>query len=60
MIPAPFEYARAESVDHAIELLAMASEDGATPAAIDSALWNRGRERRYKSRPRPRSRNTAY
>jgi hypothetical protein len=30
------------------------------PAAIDSALWNRGRGRRYKSRPRPRSRNIAY
>lgn len=31
-----------------------------TPAEIDSALWNRGRAPRYKSRPRPRSRNTAY
>lgn len=45
---------------HAIELLAAAGGDGLTPAAIDSALWNRGRERRYKARPRPRSRNTAY
>jgi hypothetical protein len=44
---------------HAIELLAAAA-DGLTPAEIDSALWNRGRERRYKSLPRPRSRNTAY
>ena len=43
---------------HAIELLASAS--GLTPAAIDSALWNRGRAPRYKSLPRPRSRNTAY
>ncbi|MGN6253959.1 MAG: queuosine salvage family protein [Solirubrobacterales bacterium] len=44
---------------HAIELLAAA--DGAlSPAAIDSALWNRGRAPRYKSLPRPRSRNTAY
>lgn len=43
---------------HAIELLAAASS--LTPAAIDSALWNRGRAPRYKSLPRPRSRNTAY
>jgi hypothetical protein len=42
----------------AIELLAAAS--GLTPAEIDSALWNRGRDARYKSLPRPRSRNTAY
>lgn len=42
----------------AIELLASAS--GLTPAEIDSALWNRGRAPRYKSLPRPRSRNTAY
>jgi hypothetical protein len=43
---------------HAIELLAAASS--LTPAEIDSALWNRGRARRYKSVPRPRSRNIAY
>lgn len=43
---------------HAVELLAAAS--ALTAAEIDSALWNRGRERRYKSLPRPRSRNTAY
>ncbi len=43
---------------HAIELLAAASP--LTPAQIDSALWNRGRASRYKSLPRPRSRNTAY
>lgn len=42
----------------AIELLAAASD--LTPAEIDSALWNRGRDPRYKSLPRPRSRNTAY
>jgi Queuosine salvage protein len=42
----------------AIELLAAASP--LTPAEIDSALWNRGRGRRYKSLPRPRSRNCAY
>ncbi len=42
----------------AIELLAAASR--LTPAEIDSALWNRGRDPRYKSLPRPRSRNTTY
>jgi Queuosine salvage protein len=41
-----------------VELLAAASP--LTPAEIDSALWNRGRGRRYKSLPRPRSRNTSY
>ncbi len=30
------------------------------PAEIDGILWNRGRAPRYKSLPRPRSRNTAY
>lgn len=43
---------------HAIELLAASSN--LTPAEIDGALWNRGRDRRYKDLPRPRSRNTAY
>jgi len=43
---------------HAVELLAAANP--LTPAEIDSALWNRGRDRRYKRLPRPRSRNTAY
>jgi len=43
---------------HAVELLA--TESGLSPAEIDSALWNRGRNRRYKSLPRPRSRSTAY
>lgn len=42
----------------AIELLAASSN--LTPAEIDSALWNRGRDPRYKDLPRPRSRNTAY
>lgn len=45
---------------HAVELLATATDGALTPAEIDSALWNRGRDRRYKSLPRPRSRNTAY
>jgi hypothetical protein len=43
---------------HAIELLAAASP--LTPAEIDAVLWHRGRVQRYKSLPRPRSRNTAY
>lgn len=42
----------------AIELLAVASP--LTPAEIDATLWTRGRTPRYKSIPRPRSRNTAY
>lgn len=44
---------------HAVELLAAARPD-LTPAEIDAALWNRGREPRYKARPRPRCRNMAY
>lgn len=43
---------------HAIELLADASPF--IPAEIDTVLWNRGREPRYKALPRPRCRNTAY
>jgi Queuosine salvage protein len=43
---------------HAVELLAAATP--LTPAEIDAVLWNRGAAERYKSRPRPRSRNTAY
>jgi hypothetical protein len=49
---------------HAVELLTAARTAAdlppLTPAEIDAALWNRGRAPRYKSRPRPRSRNTAY
>lgn len=45
---------------HAVELLGAAADGVLTPAAIDGALWNRGRGRRYKAIPRPRSRNTAY
>jgi hypothetical protein len=44
---------------HAVELLAAHRPD-LTPAEIDAALWNRGREPRYKALPRLRSRNTAY
>jgi len=45
---------------HAVELLVAALGGALSPAEIDGALWNRGRGRRYKSVPRPRSRNTAY
>ncbi|HEX7278402.1 MAG TPA: queuosine salvage family protein [Solirubrobacterales bacterium] len=43
---------------HAVELISAAGSLAA--AEIDSVLWNRGRERRYKARARPRSRNLAY
>ena len=43
---------------HAIELIATATP--LSPAEIDGVLWNRGAGDRYKSVPRPRSRNTAY
>lgn len=45
---------------HTVELLADALDRRLSPAQIDAALWNRGRRTRYKSRPRPRCRNTAY
>jgi Potential Queuosine, Q, salvage protein family len=49
----------------AVELLAAGRRKAGagsplTPAEIDAVLWNRGGEPRYKSVPRPRSRNTAY
>jgi putative queuosine salvage protein len=43
---------------HTVELLCAATT--LSSPEIDSILWNLGRERRYKSLPRPRSRNTAY
>jgi putative queuosine salvage protein len=43
---------------HAIQLLSAATP--LSPAEIDGILWNRGRAKRYKAIPRPRSRNTAY
>jgi hypothetical protein len=43
---------------HAVELLATTTP--LSPAEIDGVLWNRGAADRYKSLPRPRSRNTAY
>lgn len=45
---------------HAIELLSAALDREMPPAEIDAVLWHRGRAPRYKSRPRPRCRNTAY
>jgi len=45
---------------HAVELLADALDHRLCPAEIDAVLWSRGRSPRYKSRPRPRCRNTAY
>lgn len=45
---------------HTVELLCAARGDALSPPEIDSILWNRGREPRYKAVPRPRSRNTAY
>jgi hypothetical protein len=44
----------------AVELLSAATAGRLSPAQIDAALWNRGSGAAYKSRPRPRSRNTAY
>jgi Queuosine salvage protein len=43
---------------HAVELLA--ASRGLSPAQVDYLLWTRGQQPRYKSVPRPRSRNTAY
>jgi hypothetical protein len=60
------EHGSAEEVElracavHAVELLGGASGRRLSPAQIDAALWNRGGTERYKSIPRPRSRNTAY
>lgn len=45
---------------HAVEQLADALDRRLFPAQIDAALWNRGHAPRYKSRPRPRCRSTAY
>jgi hypothetical protein len=43
---------------HTIELLATTTP--LSPAEIDAVLWTRGAGERYKSVPRPRSRNRAY
>jgi len=59
------EHGSAEEVEiracalHAVGLLA-AERAGAREADIDSVLWHRGQEPRYKDSPRHRSRCTAY
>jgi hypothetical protein len=48
---------------HAVELLVAALADRGvetTSAAVDTVLWNRGAEARYKERPRHRTRTVAY
>jgi hypothetical protein len=45
---------------HAVELLASATAGRLSPPRLDQLLWNRGRGARYKARPRPRCRTTAY
>jgi hypothetical protein len=40
--------------------LIAAERAGAREADVDSLLWHRGREPRYKAVPRHRSRCTAY
>ncbi len=59
------EHGSAEEIEiracalHAVELLA-SERAGAREADIDSVLWRRGQEPRYKDSPRHRSRCTAY
>jgi hypothetical protein len=43
---------------HACELIA--ERLGVAPRVLDGWLWNRGQQPRYKSRPRHRTRTTAY
>jgi hypothetical protein len=43
---------------HACELIA--PRLGVPPRVLDTWLWNRGQERRYKSRPRHRTRTVFY
>jgi hypothetical protein len=45
---------------HAVELIVAASAGAVTAVAVDQLLWNRGQGPLYKSRPRHRSRSTAY
>jgi hypothetical protein len=60
------EHGSAEEVElracavQTVELLSVATGNRLAPAEIDALLWHRGGGPRYKSRPRPRSRNTAY
>jgi len=44
---------------HAVELI-VAQRPGSRAADVDQVLWQRGRDPRYKARPRHRSRCTAY
>jgi Potential Queuosine, Q, salvage protein family len=44
---------------HAVELIVAARGD-TSAQAVDHLLWNRGAGARYKARPRPRARCTAY
>ena len=45
---------------HAVERLVAARGHDVTAASVDQTLWERGQGPRYKSRPRHRSRCTAY
>ena len=45
---------------HAVELLADSCGRRLCPAQIDMILWTRGQQPRFKARPRPRARSTAY
>jgi Potential Queuosine, Q, salvage protein family len=45
---------------HAVELIVAARGGTVTAAEVDRILWNHGQLPRYKSRPRHRSRCTAY
>ena len=45
---------------HVVELIVAARGAQVSAVAIDRLLWNRGQQRRYKARPRHRSRCTAY
>lgn len=44
---------------HAVELI-VAARPSLSAAEVDQLLWTRGGKRRYKARPRHRSRCTAY
>jgi hypothetical protein len=43
---------------HAVELLSRRT--GVTPSTLDTILWNRGQQPRYKAVPRPRCRTVSY
>jgi hypothetical protein len=60
------EHGSAEEVEiracavHAVELIVRERSSRFTAAGLDRLLWHRGQQPRYKSRPRHRSRCTAY